>query len=67
MMSVPPGLDPSIRHRVVTIEAQTENVHKMHHRATVGRFEFHSDEPPVMDGDDEYPTPLDYLAAAIGF
>jgi hypothetical protein len=64
---IPDGLDPAIRHRVVTIEAHTENIRKMQHRATCGRFEFRSDEPPVMDGDDEHPTPLDYLTAAIGF
>jgi uncharacterized OsmC-like protein len=30
-------------------------------------FEFFSDEPPFIGGDDEYPQPLTYLVAGIGF
>ncbi len=61
-----PGLDPAVLKRVVTVEARTENVGKMQHSARVHGFEFHSDEPPEMWGDDEHPYPLDYLTAAIG-
>lgn len=62
-----PGLDPEVRKRVVTVEIDTEHVHKMRHRAVIdGRFEFFSDEPPPMDGDDDEPYPLHYFAAGIG-
>lgn len=30
-------------------------------------FRFYSDEPPAIGGRDEYPQPLHYLAAAVGF
>jgi hypothetical protein len=30
-------------------------------------FEFFSDEPAVVGGDDAYPEPLTYMAAAVGF
>jgi hypothetical protein len=63
---LPAGLDPDVLERVVTIEATTEHVEKMLHKAKVREFEFFSDEPPHMDGDDEYPYPLHYLTAAIG-
>lgn len=31
------------------------------------RFEFFCDEPPVLGGDDLFPQPLTYIAAAVGF
>ena len=31
------------------------------------RFEVHSDEPPNLGGDDDFPQPLHYVAAGIGF
>lgn len=31
------------------------------------RFEVHCDEPPNLGGDDEFPQPLHYIAAGIGF
>jgi hypothetical protein len=30
-------------------------------------FRFYSDEPPAIGGRDEYPQPLHYLVAAVGF
>ncbi len=30
-------------------------------------FEFYSDEPAVLGGDDAYPQPLTYVAAGVGF
>ena len=35
--------------------------------ARVRHFEFYCDEPPMLGGDDAYPQPLAYLAAAVGF
>ncbi len=65
-ISLPPGVDPDILHRVVTVEATTEHLHDMRHQAQVRQFTFISDEPPGMAGSDEDPAPLDYLAGAIG-
>jgi uncharacterized OsmC-like protein len=62
-----PGLDPRVRKRVVSQEAQTVNVRKMLHRGTVREFVFYSDEPPDLWGEDEHPRPLDYLLASVGF
>ena len=31
------------------------------------RFEVHCDEPPNLGGDDEFPQPLHYIAAGVGF
>lgn len=64
---VPPGLDPDIRQREVVQEAETQNLERMLHRATVREFTFDSDEPPELDGDDAHPRPLDYFLAAVGF
>ena len=63
---IAPGLDPAILHRVVTVEAETVHIGKMKHQATVHGFTFHSDEPAILEGDDEHPYPLDYLTAAVG-
>lgn len=63
---LPPGLDPDILERVVTVEAETEHIGKMKHKATAHGFTFYSDEPDALGGDDEHPYPLHYLAAAIG-
>ena len=32
-----------------------------------GRFEFFCDEPPALGGEDKFPQPLTYIAAAVGF
>lgn len=60
------GLDPDVRRRVVTVEASTEHIERMKHRANVREFTFYSDEPPSLGGDEEHPFPLDYFTAAIG-
>ena len=31
------------------------------------RFEVYCDEPPNLGGDDEFPQPLHYVAAGVGF
>jgi hypothetical protein len=60
------GLDPDVLRRVVTVEADTEHIEKMKHRADVRQFTFHSDEPPSLGGEEQHPFPLDYFTAAIG-
>ena len=64
--NVLPGLDPDVLRRVVTVEATTEHIEKMKHRADVRQFTFYSDEPPSLGGDELQPFPLDYFTAAIG-
>lgn len=64
---VPPGVDPEILHRVVTVKAETRNVAGMEHEGRVRQFTFTSDEPEHMTGTDEAPAPLDYFTAAVGF
>lgn len=63
---IPPGVDPDILHRVVTVEATTEHLEGMRHEASVRQFRFISDEPEQMAGTDEDPAPLDYFTAAVG-
>lgn len=36
-------------------------------RGTMGKFEVFSDEHPRIGGTDRYPSPMTYLAMAIGF
>ena len=36
-------------------------------RGTAGKFEVFSDEPARIGGTDKYPSPMGYLAMAIGF
>lgn len=64
--AIPPGVDPEILHRVVTVEATTEHLEGMRHQAAVRQFTFISDEPEQMAGTDEDPAPLDYFTAAVG-
>ena len=63
---LPPGVDPDILHRVVTVKAETRNLGGMEHEARVRQFTFISDEPEHMTGTDEAPAPLDYFTAAVG-
>lgn len=70
--SVPPGVDPDILKRLVTIEAATVHLDGIQHEASVHSkdgeltFTFRSDEPPELIGEDEHPYPLHYFTAAIG-
>lgn len=66
MSELPPGLDPNITERVVTISVDMAHEEKMRHRAEVNGLTFHSDEGPKLGGDDEHPHPLDYFTAGIG-
>ena len=69
---VPPGLDPDVLERLVSIEAMTVHVDGFLHQATTfskdgtRAFTFHSDEPEDLTGNDEHPNPLHYFTAAIG-
>lgn len=69
---IPPGVDPDILKRVVTVDAVTVHLDGMQHEASVQSadesltFSFRSDEPPGLIGEDEHPYPLHYFTAAIG-
>ncbi len=70
--TIPPGVDPDVLERLLTIEAATVHLGEMQHEASVDSFDrtvtytFRSDEPPGMTGSDEHPYPLHYFTAAIG-
>ena len=69
---IPPGVDPDILERLVTIEAATLHLDEMQHEATMHSddrtvtYSFRSDEPPALAGVDEHPYPLHYFTASIG-
>lgn len=71
-MSVPPGVDPDVLERIVSVEAVTVNLGGMLHEAATESadgsvtFTFRSDEPPGMTGGDQHPYPLHYFTGAIG-
>ncbi len=50
-----------------TMYADIEALGKQKKVARFRQFEFFCDEPPMIGGDDEYPQPLTYLAAGVGF
>lgn len=67
---VPRGLDPTVTKREVNLMAVAEHLQNMQHRAMVSHFGrdfvITSDEPDVLGGDNEYPTPMEYFTASIG-
>jgi hypothetical protein len=36
-------------------------------RGTIGKFEVFTDEAPRLGGTDKYPSPMSYMAMAVGF
>jgi hypothetical protein len=62
-----PDIPESRRGTRRTHVAEVETVEKQLKRARVRQFEFYCDEPPMLGGEDQYPQPLAYLAAAVGF
>jgi hypothetical protein len=50
-----------------TMVAEAETVQKQLKKAHIRHFEVYCDEPPMLGGEDAYPQPLAYLAAAVGF
>lgn len=71
MTENPRGLDPTVTKREINLVAVAEHKENMQHKATVSHFgrEFQiiSDEPDVLGGDNEYPTPMEYFSASIAF
>lgn len=71
-MSGPEGLDPSIRKREITFEADVTGVTPFLKVATVhrngtGHMTFACDEGPNLGGRGSAPTPLMYFSAALAF
>ena len=62
-------LRPELPQRTVrfTMGADISSLGRQLKRAQTGKFTFFCDEPPIIGGEDAYPPPLSYLAAALGF
>ena len=62
-----PDIPESRRGAKRTMVAEAETVEKQLKKAHIRHFEVYCDEPPTLGGEDAYPQPLAYLAAAVGF
>lgn len=62
-----PDIPAEVRGKTYTMSADVATVEKQLKVARFRNFEFYSDEPPWLGGEDQYPQPLTYLAAAVGF
>ena len=72
MTATPEGLDPSIRTREITFDADVSMVTPFLKLATVsrggaGHMTFAGDEGPGLGGLGSAPTPLMYFSAALAF
>lgn len=62
-----PDFVDKMRGKSVTMGADIKSLGKQLKSATYRDFEFRCDEPEWLGGEDNYPQPLTYLAAAVGF
>jgi uncharacterized OsmC-like protein len=60
-------IPPATRGHAMTMGAHITALDKQQKVARFRHFEFYCDEPPLIGGADEYPQPLTYLAASVGF
>jgi hypothetical protein len=72
MTTTPEGLDPTIRTRDITFEADVRGVTPFlklatAHRDGTGHQTFACDEGPSLGGLGSAPTPLMYFSAALAF
>lgn len=72
MERLPEGLDPSVRTREITFEADVTSVTPFLkvatvHRGGAGHMTFACDEGPNLGGLGSAPTPLMYFSAALAF
>ena len=72
MTNTPEGLNPDIRTREITFEADVSSITPFLKVATVsrgghGHQTFVSDEGPTLGGLGSAPTPLMYFSAALAF
>ncbi len=62
-----PEFSDNVRGRLITMSATTRCIEKQLKVATERKFEFFSDEPQYLGGDDNHPQPLTYISAGVGF
>jgi hypothetical protein len=62
-----PDIPESRRGAKRTHVAEAETLGKQLKVGRMRHFEVYCDEPPTLGGEDAYPQPLAYLAAAVGF
>lgn len=55
------------KHQRVATNYPAKDTRTGEFRPATNGFEFYSDEPAVLGGDDAYPQPLTYVAAGVGF
>lgn len=72
MNGAPEGLDPSIKTREISFEADVTSVTPFLklatvHRGSSGHMSFACDEGPNLGGLGSAPTPLMYFSAALAF
>jgi len=60
-------LPQGMARKVFTMFADIEATERQQKVARFRDFEIRCDEPQWLGGDDEYPQPLTYLVAAVGF
>ena len=63
--AVPEGLDPNVRHRDVSVEADAVHLDRMRHEVRIRDLTILTDEPESLGGDDEHPYPLDLFSAGV--
>jgi uncharacterized OsmC-like protein len=63
--AAPHGLDPNVRRRDVSVEADAVHIDRMRHEVRIRDLTILTDEPPSLGGDDEHPRPLDLFTAGV--
>lgn len=63
----PPGLDPNVRRREVTVEADAATLERMRKEGHARGFTVYCDEGVNVGGDNTAPPPLAYFCLALGF
>lgn len=62
-----PDLKKTSRGKTITMSADVTALEKQQKVARFRDFEIMCDEPQWLGGEDQYPQPLTYLTAAVGF
>jgi hypothetical protein len=62
-----PEFSDNVRGGLITMSATIRCLQKQLKVATERKFEFYSDEPQYLGGEDNHPQPLTYISAGVGF
>ncbi len=62
-----PEFSDNVRGKLITMSATIRCLEKQLKVATERKFEFYSDEPQYLGGEDNHPQPLTYISAGVGF